>query len=181
MGSLRGVSSPQTCASQQSSSTQAEPDKPPKLRIAAASWLGGARSAGVELGYPGQRLGLPQQGPGSVVRWSRRLAAFGVDWLLCAAIAVGLLGDPAWSTPVFLAQAWVFTALIGASAGQVIMGVQVVRLADLRPTGRRPAGAGWKSATARTLLLGLLIPALVWDRDQRGLHDLAAGTVAVRR
>jgi hypothetical protein len=32
----------------------------------------------------------------------------------------------------------------------------------------------------RTLLLCLGIPALIWDRDQRGLHDKAAGTVLVR-
>jgi len=25
------------------------------------------------------------------------------------------------------------------------------------------------------------VPALFWDRDQRGLHDKAAGTVIVRR
>ena len=31
----------------------------------------------------------------------------------------------------------------------------------------------------RTILLGFLIPAVVWDRDRRGLHDKAAGTVVV--
>jgi hypothetical protein len=33
----------------------------------------------------------------------------------------------------------------------------------------------------RTVLLCLLIPAFITDRDQRGLHDRAAGTVLVRR
>jgi hypothetical protein len=32
----------------------------------------------------------------------------------------------------------------------------------------------------RTVLLLLLVPAAVWDRDTRGLHDKAAGTVEVR-
>jgi uncharacterized RDD family membrane protein YckC len=30
------------------------------------------------------------------------------------------------------------------------------------------------------MLLGLLIPAVIWDRDGRGLHDRAAGTVVIR-
>ena len=33
----------------------------------------------------------------------------------------------------------------------------------------------------RSLLLCLAIPALIWDRDGRGLHDKAANTVLVRR
>jgi uncharacterized RDD family membrane protein YckC len=35
-------------------------------------------------------------------------------------------------------------------------------------------------AALRTALLMLLIPALISDRDGRGLHDRAAGTVVVR-
>ena len=33
----------------------------------------------------------------------------------------------------------------------------------------------------RTALLVLVTPAVIWDPDQRGLHDKAAGTVLVRR
>ncbi len=145
-------------------------------RSALASWLGGPRLAGVDLGPAGQRIGLPQQGPGSVCGWGRRLAAFGVDWLLCAAIAHGLLGSSSWSTPVFAVQVWVFTALLGGSAGQLVLGVQVRRLSRLQTPG-----TGWKASTVRTLLLCLLIPALIWDRDRRGLHDRASGTVVLRR
>jgi hypothetical protein len=32
----------------------------------------------------------------------------------------------------------------------------------------------------RSLLLGIVIPALVWDSDQRGFHDKVAGTVLIR-
>ena len=32
----------------------------------------------------------------------------------------------------------------------------------------------------RTALLIVVIPAVIWDADQRGLHDKAAGTVLVR-
>ena len=32
----------------------------------------------------------------------------------------------------------------------------------------------------RTVLLVFVIPAVIFDSDQRGLHDLAAGTVLIR-
>jgi uncharacterized RDD family membrane protein YckC len=41
----------------------------------------------------------------------------------------------------------------------------------------RPVGL--PRAALRTLLLVLLVPAVVTDRDGRGLHDKAAGTVVV--
>lgn len=40
---------------------------------------------------------------------------------------------------------------------------------------------GLKRATIRTGLLLLVIPALVWDSDQRGFHDKVAGTVLLRQ
>ena len=33
----------------------------------------------------------------------------------------------------------------------------------------------------RTFLLCLAVPALIWDRDGRGLHDKAAGSVVLTR
>src|SRR5690606_24457686 len=47
------------------------------------TWLGGVRSAGVDLGYPGERLGLPEEGSGSVSGWGRRIAALVIDWMIC--------------------------------------------------------------------------------------------------
>jgi hypothetical protein len=32
----------------------------------------------------------------------------------------------------------------------------------------------------RTLLLVIIVPAVVWDSDQRGFHDKVAGTVLMR-
>jgi len=32
----------------------------------------------------------------------------------------------------------------------------------------------------RTVLLAVVIPALIWDRDTRGFHDKIAGTVLIR-
>ena len=150
------------------------------------SWLQGPRAAaGVELGYPGQRLGLPERGPGSVARFGRRLAAIVVDWLLCELIALGLLGaalgDPTRSGElglktlvVFAAENLLLVGTLGSTVGHRLLGLQVVR-ADTR------GYAGPVRAAVRTLLLCLLVPALVWDRDQRGLHDKVARTVLVRR
>jgi uncharacterized RDD family membrane protein YckC len=33
----------------------------------------------------------------------------------------------------------------------------------------------------RALLIALVIPALLFDENQRGLHDRAAGTILLRR
>jgi hypothetical protein len=41
----------------------------------------------------------------------------------------------------------------------------------------RPLGV--VRAALRTVLLLLLVPALIWDRDGRGLHDKAADSVVV--
>ncbi len=91
---------------------------------------------------------------------------------MCALISWGFWRDTLWSTPVFALEVLVLTTFLGASAGQFLRGLRVVRL-DGRPPGL------WR-AFVRTLLLLLLIPALIWDRDGRGLHDKLAGTLLVR-
>ncbi|MQA85245.1 MAG: RDD family protein [Streptosporangiales bacterium] len=136
------------------------------------SWLGGVRSAGADLGYPGQRLGLPESGPGSVGGIRAALLAFAVDALRCDAVAL-LLGGLRWNIVVFFVEVFVLTALTGHSAGQRICGVKILRLDG--------ESVGFVWALVRTVLLCLLVPALIWDRDWRGLHDRAANTVAVRR
>ncbi|HVT70245.1 MAG TPA: RDD family protein, partial [Trebonia sp.] len=45
-------------------------------------------------------------------------------------------------------------------------------------TGGGAPGFGW--AALRTLLLLVVIPACLTDRDLRGLHDRAADTIVVR-
>ena len=55
------------------------------------SWLGGPRAAveqaGIELGYRGQRLGYPEDGPGSVATFNRRIAAIFIDWIASLLVA----------------------------------------------------------------------------------------------
>lgn len=142
-----------------------------------ASWLEGpgARrppSAGAEQEYAGQRLGRPASGPGSVAGFGERLVAFLLDSVLCAVVAWGVPREPALTTPIFILEVVLLTWLASGSAGQRLRGLAVQRL-DGRPVGL-------PRALLRTFLLVLLIPALIWDRDGRGLHDRAAGTVVVR-
>ena len=139
-----------------------------------------AEAAGTS--YPGQRLGLPEDGPGSVASWTRRFAALLIDWFACKLVLTVFLGAEAWSgsglsqlapTLLFLAEASLLTALIGGSFGQLVMRVAVVRV-DNKPVTLL-------DAVMRTVMICLVIPPLVFNSDQRGLHDLAARTVTLRR
>jgi uncharacterized RDD family membrane protein YckC len=146
------------------------------------SWIDGPKAAaermGVGFGYRGERLGLPEQGPGSIAPMGRRVGALFVDGWLCGLIAYGLIarGDAAqanyWTTPLFLLMSVVLVGTIGSTFGKRLFGLRVVRLDGGRVT---PA-----QALGRSLLLCLVVPALVWDRDTRGLHDKAVATVEVR-
>ena len=40
--------------------------------------------------------------------------------------------------------------------------------------------AGLVRALVRTLLLAIVLPAVIWDKDQRGFHDRIAGTMILR-
>ncbi|MEO3783295.1 RDD family protein [Actinocorallia sp. B10E7] len=143
------------------------------------TWLSGARAAGAELGYPGEQLGLPRTGRGSVASYARRLVALLIDWFLCMLIAGGLANAFGWSDQtknlmtlaVFGVQAWLLVAFAGTTLGKLIAGLHVVRIDG------RPVGPVW--ALVRTLLLLLVVPALLWDRDHRGLHDRAAATIVI--
>ncbi|MFG2620344.1 RDD family protein [Streptomyces sp. NPDC048507] len=151
-------------------------------RQAIGSWLSGPRAAaedmGVDFGHPGQRLGLPPSGPGSVARFGRRLGAVAIDWIGCQLIAYGLIthGNLAsagnWTLALFVALAVLTVGTVGFTPGKRILGLRVI--------GQDGGRLGIGRVVVRTLLLALVIPALVWDRDGRGLHDRLAGAVQVR-
>jgi uncharacterized RDD family membrane protein YckC len=143
------------------------------------SWLGGVRSAGVDLGRPGERLGLPESGTGSLASYGRRLVALFIDWAVAVLIAAALARVLHWSPQsraladlaVFGLSVWLLTGFLGLTIGKLLCGLRVVRLDG------RPVGPVW--ALVRTALLLLVVPALLWDRDHRGLHDRAADTVVI--
>ena len=66
----------------------------------------------------------------------------------------------------------VFIPTLGGSPGHRLLGMRVQRVTGGWPGLWRPI--------VRSLLLVLVIPAVIWDADNRGVHDKAAGTVLLR-
>ncbi|MFJ8977672.1 RDD family protein [Streptomyces sp. NPDC102282] len=151
-------------------------------RQAIGSWLSGPRAAaeemGADFGYRGERLGLPQEGPGSIAPLGRRFGALFIDWALCMVIAYGLLarGDQQaagnWALGVFLVMSLLTVGTVGSTPGKRILGLRVLA----EDGGRLGVGR----VVLRSVLILLVIPAIVWDRDSRGLHDRLARAVQVR-
>lgn len=135
--------------------------------------------------YPGERLGLPEKGPGSIARPGRRIGALLIDYLAATIIATAFLGYDQFALPseagltlftpmiVFAVLQILFIPTAGGSPGHRILGMRVVPYSG-------PGWVGLWRPIVRTLLLVIVIPAVVWDADQRGLHDKAAGLVLIR-
>src|SRR5690554_1554286 len=123
--------------------------------------------------WPGQRLGLPEHGPRSVARPGRRIAALAIDFAIAAILWAAFFPNEQWaSTLIFVGMQILFIPLLSGGVGHLCLGLRVVTLNGTWVGVLRPI--------IRTLLLALLVPALIWDADQRGLHDKVAGTVLVR-
>jgi uncharacterized RDD family membrane protein YckC len=133
-------------------------------------------------GYPGEPLGLPEHGPGSLAGMGRRLVALLVDWLLAYGIAalgmkLGLISVQMLSSAVLVV--WL---VIGALAvrlfeftpGQFALGLRVTSVDE-----RLHVGLG--RAVTRGALIAFVIPALFVDVDGRGIQDRVTGTAVVRR
>jgi uncharacterized RDD family membrane protein YckC len=141
------------------------------------SWLEPRRPAsGAPEAYPGQRLGRPAEGPRSLAGFGRRLVALVVDWVIALLIAGGLLRNVpvAQFGPllVLFVENVVLIGAAGATLGHRLLGMRVEAVDGSAP--------GPVRALIRSVLLCLAIPPLVWDADQRGLHDRWAGTLVAR-
>ncbi len=142
------------------------------------SWLAGPAAAGLgtDPDAPrGVRLGLPEAGPGSIATLARRAAAFAIDALGSALIAGAFTAPQAprnWSLLVFSVVYVFFTARFGQTPGMRLLRIRVIRLDTHGPLGLL-------RALLRTALLVLLVPALITDRDRRGLHDKLAFAAVV--
>jgi len=134
--------------------------------------------------YRGERLGLPESGPGSLSTTGIRLGAFVVDALASSLVAAlfvqagggaGVAGHlpGSWSL-IPLALDYVAGVLFaGRTLGMYLFGLRVIRV-------DRDVPVNPMQIVIRTALLFLLIPALVWDRDGRGLHDRLSTTAVIR-
>ena len=112
--------------------------------------------------------------------FGRRVVAFLVDWFASVLVAVlafpqfpyGSNGSMLATLAVFVVEITVLTWLTGASFGQRLVRLRVVAIDG----GRVPM---WR-VLVRTLLICLVIPAVVYDDDGRGVHDRLAHTRVVR-
>jgi uncharacterized RDD family membrane protein YckC len=137
------------------------------------SWLSGPDTSGISK-YPGERLGLPESGPGSIARAGRRILAIMIDWGIALLISNFAFGGNSWATlAVFAVEQTLLVGTLGYSIGHRITGIHVVR-----PGGGAP---GPLAGLVRAVLLCLVIPAVIFDPDQRGLHDKAMNTLLLRR
>ena len=101
------------------------------------SWLSGPEglSPGDEAGWPGQALGLPESGPGSLARMGRRFLALLIDWLIAYGLAalgmtVGIISISTLSTAVlaiWFVLGVLSVRLFGFTPGQYALGLMVVR------------------------------------------------------
>jgi uncharacterized RDD family membrane protein YckC len=136
--------------------------------------------------YRGERLGLPAAGPNSLATTGVRVGAFLVDVIasaLVAAVFVAIAqphrtGDTSrlpgsWSLIPFAVDYIVGLVLGGRTLGMYLFGLRVIRV-------ERPGAISVLTAVARTFLLAVLIPAVIWDRDGRGLHDRLTSTAVVK-
>lgn len=132
--------------------------------------------------WPGETLGLPREGRGSLASWRARITAIVLDWAACTLAAWAIFGPLAmrggsWRSfttlGLFFVMSTLLTTFIGGTVGQLITRIAVVRV-DHQPLGF------WRAA-ARALLVCLALPAMVIGVHRRGLHDLAVGTVVVNR
>ena len=150
------------------------------------SWLEGPGARTQQPGdWRGRALGLPPDGPGAIAGFGRRLVGVLIDWGIATLIARGIFGVPLpfSDPPATGAQSFVVLGIfglmhlllvgtLGTTIGHRVMGLQVRSLSGGRVL--------FMQALARTFLLCLFIPAVVWDRDGRGLHDRVPNTVIVR-
>jgi uncharacterized RDD family membrane protein YckC len=133
--------------------------------------------------YRGEKLGLPSSGPGSLAATGPRLFAFLVDALASALVAGlfvhhkgGSLADRlpgSWSLLPFALDYLVGVLVAGRTLGMYLTGLRVIRVTS-------NAAVDPLRIIARTALLCLFVPALVFDRDGRGMHDRLTDTAVVR-
>ena len=138
-------------------------DEQANVRRALGSWLEGPR-----LPEGKSDLGLP------LAPMSLRLAALVLDWL--GSLVVASFFTRVWgggvALTIFYGEILLLTALSGASFGQRLLRLRVVSI-----TGQRLSPL---AVILRSILLFLVFPAVIYDRNGRGLHDRAVKSAVVR-
>lgn len=122
--------------------------------------------------WAGEFLGLPESGPASAASYPRRIGAIFIDWFVASGLAMLIAANNQWVVlATFVVMHFALLWLFGTTLGKRVFRIQVVQV----------GGATIKlyQAAIRAVLLGLVIPVVLIDRDGRGLHDKLAGTVQI--
>jgi len=124
--------------------------------------------------WPGKVFGLPEEGPRSTPSYSRRLLGLAIDWALSMGIAAVFYGYEGSAILI------VFIVL-NALGGLMFAGSPGHHIARIRIAPIKGGRLGVIAPLVRPLLIALVIPALIYDRDRRGVHDRLVGTILVTR
>ena len=133
--------------------------------------------------WPGKIFGLPEEGPRSVPSLLRRVVALCIDWAMSMgisiAIAVVWLGRD-WldhngfvTGLIFVVMQMIFGLVIGGSPGHLLTKMRIAPI--------KGGALGIIAPLVRPWLIILVIPPIMMDRDQRGVHDRIVGTIMVSR
>lgn len=151
------------------------------------SWLDGPQIPGENEDpfapgrWPGEKLGLPKDGAGSLASVARRAGGVTIDWFICWFLAMFFVRytDILGSTPTVTLIFWVILGIVtgwlfARTPGHILLGMGIAR------TDVGGARVGLWRAAVRTLLTSFILPAAMVDSDGRGLHDRATGTAVIR-
>jgi len=78
-----------------------------------------------------------------------------------------------WAILVWFLLTVVLVSVAGFTVGMALLGIRVMRVDGT-------AMVGPLRAIPRTVLVGVIIPAVIWDADGRAIHDRLTGTIVVR-
>ncbi|OLT46622.1 hypothetical protein BJF85_16140 [Saccharomonospora sp. CUA-673] len=134
--------------------------------------------------WPGERLGLPEDGIGAAAPAARRFFGLVADLLVASLLTAIFIrpdyGDMAameafnlWSLATWAVITTGSAAFFSFTPGMALCGVRIGRLDGAGVPGL------WRAAV-RCVLTFLIIPAVVRNADGRAWHDRATGTVAIR-
>lgn len=123
--------------------------------------------------YPGKKYGFPQSGRGSVAPVIRRLGALFIDWGIAFGLSVLFFDNNEWITlGLYTVEVLIMLPLCGYTIGYRVFGLLLMTTEGQKVNVVR--------VLLRHFLFCLIIPALIYDPDRRGLHDYAARSVVVR-
>jgi uncharacterized RDD family membrane protein YckC len=116
----------------------------------------------------------------TIAGWPRRIGALFIDWIIAMFSAAAISGtsisdpqaNPFWPLAAFFVEVSLITGLLGYSIGKRVFGIRVIRQ-DGSPIG-------FPRAVLRTALVCLVIPVLIQSEHQRGLQDVATGSMVAR-